>query len=126
MLTFQPKPGSVVYCDYRGFVLPEMVKKRPVIVVSKHRQNSKLLAVVPISSTPPTNPTDYHVEMDVQFCSAHLSIQKCWVKCDMINVVSTDRLNLVRDKKSGIRHAPDVGIIFLDRIKEGIRKAHGL
>lgn len=44
----------------------------------------------------------------------------------MINVVSTDRLNLVRDKKSGIRHAPDVGIIFLDRIKEGIRKAHGL
>ena len=34
MLNFQPKPGSVVYCDYKGFIEPEMVKKRPVIVDS--------------------------------------------------------------------------------------------
>ncbi len=42
MLNFQPKPGSVVYCDYEGFIEPEMVKKRPVIVISKHRHNKRI------------------------------------------------------------------------------------
>ncbi len=42
MLKFQPKVGSVVYCDYVGFIAPEMIKNRPVIVVSKHKHNSKL------------------------------------------------------------------------------------
>ncbi len=126
MLNFQPKTGSVVYCDYKGFVAPEMVKKRPVIVVSKHKHNSKLLTVVPISTTEPTTILEYHIEMDSKFCLLHLSGKKSWVKCDMINVVSLDRLNLVRDKNSGLRHAPNVGHIFLIRIKEAIRKVHGL
>ena len=126
MLKFQPKAGSVIYCDYKGFVAPEMVKKRPVIVVSKHKHNSKLLAVVPISTTEPTEILDYHLEVDSQFCSANLSGDKSWVKCDMFNVVSLDRLNLIRDKNSGQRSAPNVGETFLLRIKEAIRKVHGL
>jgi uncharacterized protein YifN (PemK superfamily) len=123
---FQPKPGSVIYCDYRGFVAPEMVKKRPAIVVSKHKQNSKLLGIVPISTTEPKPILEYHVEMDPKFCSAHLSDKKSWVKCDMINVISTDRLNLVRDRKSGVRHAPNVGQDMLLKVKEAIKKAHSL
>lgn len=126
MLKFQPKPGSVIYCDYSGFVSPEMVKKRPVIVVSKHKHNSKLLTIVPISSTEPTPMHDYHLEMDEIFCTIHLAGKKSWVKCDMINVVSLDRLNLVRDKKSGLRHAPSVEIEFLGKVKECIKKVHGL
>ncbi len=125
-LLFQPKPGSVIYCDYNGFVAPEMIKKRPVIVISKHKHNSKLIAVVPISTTKPDNILDYQIEMDSQFCSIHLSNKKSWVKCDMINVVSLERLNLVRDKKSGLRHAPNVGEIFLKKIKESIKKVHNL
>ena len=125
-LTFQPKVGSVIYCNYTGFIAPEMVKKRPVIVISKHKHNSKLLAVVPISTTEPNPLLDYHIEMDLQFCSINLSGKKSWVKCDMINVVSLDRLNLVRDKKSGLRHAPNVGDIFLIKVKEAVRKVHGL
>lgn len=64
--------------------------------------------------------------MDSQFCLIHLAGKKSWVKCDMINVVSLDRLNLVRDRRSGLRHAPNVGTIFLAKIKEAIRKMHGL
>jgi len=27
MISFQPPEGSVVYCDYSGFKIPEMIKK---------------------------------------------------------------------------------------------------
>ena len=126
MLKFQPKVGSVVYCDYVGFVAPEMVKKRPVIVISKHKHHSKLLSVVPISTVSPDKIFDYHIEMDPQFCTLYLSGRKCWVKCDMFNVISLERLNLIRDKKSGLRHAPNVGADLLQKIKEAIRTVHGL
>jgi len=125
-LNFQPKAGSVVYCDYDGFVVPEMIKKRPVIVISKHRHNSKLLTIVPISSTQPDRILDHHIEMDEKFCLEFLSRKKSWVKCDMINVVSISRLNLVRDKKSGIRHTPNIGEVLLHKIKESIKKVHNL
>ncbi|MES3005549.1 MAG: type II toxin-antitoxin system PemK/MazF family toxin [Patescibacteria group bacterium] len=121
MLKFQPKTGSVVYCDYTGFVPPEMVKSRPCIVVSKHKHNSKLVAVVPISTTAPKNLENYHVEMDSSFCLIHLKGEKSWVKCDMINVVSLDRLNLVRDRASGLRHAPNVGDEFILKVKEAVK-----
>jgi len=126
MLKFQPKVGSVIYCDYVGFIAPEMIKKRPVIVISKHKHHSKLLAVVPISTVLPDKIFDYHIEMDPQFCTLYLSGDKCWVKCDMFNVVSLERLHLVRDKKSGLRHAPNVGPELIIKIKEAIRNVHGL
>ena len=126
MLKFQPKPGSVIYCDYAGFIAPEMVKKRPVIVVSKHKQNSKLITIVPISTTEPIPIHDYHLQMEASFCAIHLNGKKCWVKCDMINVVSLDRLKLVRNSESGQRYAPQINSSFLLKIKECIRKAHSL
>ncbi len=126
MLTFQPKPGSVIYCDYKGFVAPEMVKKRPVVVVSKHKHNSKLVTVVPISTTEPDPILEYHIEMQKEFCLIHLEGKRSWIKCDMINVVSLDRLNLVRNKKSGERSAPDIGQEILVKIKEAIKKVHNL
>lgn len=126
MLTFQPKVGSVVYCDYRGFIQPEMIKKRPVIIVSSHKQNYKLVSVVPISTTPPYPVLHYHLEMNFKFCIAHLDSKKSWVKCDMINVVCLERLHLVKDKVSGKRYAPRIDISFLLLIKESIKKVHQL
>ncbi|MBU6163323.1 MAG: type II toxin-antitoxin system PemK/MazF family toxin [Myxococcales bacterium] len=34
-LTFQPRPGSVVYCDFVGLRAPEMIKRRPVVIVNR-------------------------------------------------------------------------------------------
>jgi len=126
VLTYQPKIGSVIFCDYRGFVVPEMVKKRPVIVVSKHRDNSRLLLVVPISTTQPIILRNYHLEIDAHFCSNHLSGKKSWVKCDMINMVSLDRLHLVRANQTGQRYSPQVGSNFIRKIKDAIKIAHSL
>lgn len=126
MLKFQPKPGSVIYCDYVGFIKPEMVKRRPAIVISKHRQNSKLLSIVPISKTVPIVVFEYQIEMDSQFCLIHLAGERSWVKCDMFNVVSLSRLHLLRDKNSGLRHAPNVGDVFLEKVKKAIKDVHRL
>lgn len=126
MLKFQPKEGSVLYCDYVGFILPEMVKKRPVIVIHKHRHNPKLLCVVPISTTEPVPVLEYHIEMEEIFRDINLGGKKSWVKCDMINTVSLDRLHLVRNKNNGIRSAPNVGHNFLQKVKGAVKKEHNL
>ena len=55
-ITFHPKPGHVLICDFNtGFRPPEMVKKRPVVVISESRQ--QLVTVVPLSTTEP-NPIE--------------------------------------------------------------------
>ena len=46
-LLYQPKEGSVLICDFRGYEVPEMIKIRPVVVIRKHRTNSLLVTVVP-------------------------------------------------------------------------------
>ena len=33
-LKFSPYPGSILRCDFQGFKEPEMVKPRPVIIIS--------------------------------------------------------------------------------------------
>ena len=38
-LAFQPRPGTVVMCDFSGYVVPEMVKVRPVVVIARNRKN---------------------------------------------------------------------------------------
>ncbi|EOO2098321.1 type II toxin-antitoxin system PemK/MazF family toxin [Escherichia coli] len=53
VLKYQPSVRSVLMCDFRGMVVPEIVKVRPVVVVSRNRHNNQLVTVVPISTTEP-------------------------------------------------------------------------
>ena len=64
-ITFYPRPGSVLICDFNsGFKEPEMVKKRPVVVVSPWaRRFTELFTVVPLSGTAPQVVRDYHVKL---------------------------------------------------------------
>ena len=51
-LRFHPRVGSILICDYStGFVAPEMVKRRRVVVISRLRQRADLYTVVPLSTT---------------------------------------------------------------------------
>ena len=51
-INFNPRPGTVLYCNFEGYVIPEIVKNRPVIVVSPKYLNRKgLYTVVPMSTT---------------------------------------------------------------------------
>lgn len=63
MLQYQPKPNTIVMCDFAGFISPEMVKKRPVIVIKKNKENPKLVTIVPFSTTEPHDLSELHVEV---------------------------------------------------------------
>jgi len=125
MIPFQPAEGSVLYCDYDGFKVPEMIKKRPVIVIRRHRQNRKLVTVVPISLTMPDILLSYHIPMKEDFCKEHLKGKQSWVKCDMVNVISIDRLREIKNHQ-GQRYIPQTDHIFLEKVKTAIRVSQGL
>ena len=98
-LTFRPKPGNVVICDYAGFKPPEMVKVRPVVVLSPRHRSGRLVTIVPISSTPPAPAEPWHVELAPgAYPPARAPM---WVKADLINTVAIDRLDrvMVRDPR---------------------------
>ncbi|WP_407070401.1 type II toxin-antitoxin system PemK/MazF family toxin [Neorhizobium alkalisoli] len=109
-----------------------MVKRRPAVVVSPrlpHRDG--LCSVVPLSTTPPTQPVKYVVELTlasplpVPFDSLTM-----WAKCDMIATVSFDRLDLFRTgrdqhgrRKYLTRRVDDA---MLERIRAGVRAGLGI
>jgi uncharacterized protein YifN (PemK superfamily) len=103
-ILFNPAPGTILICDYRGFIPPEMEKVRPVLVISpafKHRY--KLSTVVALSTTPPNPVMPYHYEfalnppLPAPFDSAQM-----WVKGDMVLAASHDRLDRFRMGKNAL------------------------
>jgi len=108
-IQFHPGQGVVVICDYSsGFIVPEMVKRRPAIVICPSiKGRARLCTVVPLSTTPPDPVMDFHAEIKLPFALPppfHESDTQ-WVKGDMVNAVSYDRLELLRlgKDKSGKR-----------------------
>lgn len=98
-IQFHPGQGTVVICDYStGFIIPEMVKRRPVIIICKPRQHRpRLCTVIPLSTTPPNPVEDYHAEIRLPFAlPAPFDAETQWIKGDMVNTVSFDRLDLIR------------------------------
>lgn len=92
-LPFHPKPGHVLVCDFRGFHPPEMVKIRPVMIVSPRLPfRSGLVAVVPISLTAPRHTLPFVVRLSHNYHPTERDDLPCWAKCDMIVNISTDRL----------------------------------
>ncbi len=90
-LKFNPKAGAILICNYStGFVAPEMVKRRPVVVVSPRlRRRDGLCAVVPLSRTPPPAPQNYHYELQLgRPLPKPWGSDRFWVKTDMLATVS--------------------------------------
>lgn len=96
-LTFHPKPGMVLICDFNtGFRVPEMTKKRPVVVISpRSRRGSQLCTVVPLSATRPTPIEPCHHRMDARSLPGSLAASETWAKCDMLATVALARLDRV-------------------------------
>ncbi|MBR0778544.1 type II toxin-antitoxin system PemK/MazF family toxin [Bradyrhizobium diazoefficiens] len=99
-LAYYPSPGEIVLCNYgTGFISPEMTKLRPAVVVSPRlRRRADLVAVVPLSTTPPNSTEAHH-------CCITLAVPlpkpfeepENWVKCDMVATVALSRLDRFRD-----------------------------
>ena len=95
-ILFHPDPGTVLVCDFAGYREPEMVKRRPVVVISpRFRQRDGLCTVVPLSTTKPRTVCEYHCELVFDpVMPKPYSEPQMWVKADMVCAVSFDRLTL--------------------------------
>ena len=82
-------------CDFKGYVVPEMVKVRPVVVLARNRKNRQLVTVVPLSTTAPTALEDHHHQLAANPLPGKVSVI-CWAKCDMVATVSLARLDRVK------------------------------
>ncbi|RXZ38157.1 hypothetical protein D9O50_01005 [Oxalobacteraceae bacterium CAVE-383] len=97
-LSYQPRIKSIVMCDFAGFNPPEMVKVRPVVVLTKHRHNAHLVTVIPLSTTPPIQLANHHHELSVNPLPGKKAL-RCWAKCDMIYTLSTARMDRFKTLK---------------------------
>ena len=135
-INFHPIVGQILYCDFTsGFQPPEMIKKRPVIILSpklKHRDN--LTTIIPISSVEPSPVMPYHFKLDTKKhmpMIGTLQKKQSWAKCDMIYTVAFNRLNLIR---LNIKDADGKRIYFnrtlpssiMDKIRDCVKHGLGL
>ncbi|WP_040296711.1 type II toxin-antitoxin system PemK/MazF family toxin [Alcanivorax hongdengensis] len=101
MIKFHPRKGTVLCCDFsKGFEPPEMVKVRPVIVITPQLPGRPgLCTVVPISSVEPVPMQPYHHKMDPGSLTPKMQATECWAKCDMLYTVGLNRLDRIRERK---------------------------
>ena len=131
-LTHHPETGTIVICDFTGFISPEMVKRRPAIVVSPRiRDRYGLCTIVPLSTTPPDPVKPYHYKLHIDPpLPPPYNSPYSWVKGDMFATVSMKRLSLPHSKKDakGKRKYEIVVIeeIDLRNIRECLLHALGL
>lgn len=93
-IQFYPQPGTILICDFAGFVEPEMVKRRPVIVIGPRLRNrGNLVNIVPLSTARPGEMCPYHYKLHtVPPLPAPYDEAYHWVKADMVYTVGFQRL----------------------------------
>ncbi len=113
-IEYHPEQGTIVICDFKGFVAPEMVKRRPAVVISPRlRKRGRLCTIVPLSTTMPTSIAPYHFKLHIDPVLPNpYSAKVHWVKADMVYTVSFDRLYLPFERKGKTgRRKYDVRVI---------------
>jgi mRNA interferase MazF len=103
-LLYHPKVGEILLCDYdSGFIEPEMVKRRPVVVISPRlRKRAGLVSVIPLSTTEPDELMDFHIVIELaKPLPKPFQSKTTWAKCDMISTVSLKRLDRFKEARGG-------------------------
>jgi uncharacterized protein YifN (PemK superfamily) len=120
-ITFHPKAGQVLMCDFKGYILPEIVKVRPVVVVSpNHWKRHGIVTVVPLSTTAPSPVEAYHYCLVGNPIPGGLQVD-VWAKCDLVAAVSIERLDRIKLGRGDYR----VGSVSMDQVRI-IRRCVGL
>lgn len=107
-IQYHPGQGAVVIVDFdQGFKTPEMVKRRPALVICPQiATRPGLCTVVALSTTAPNLVMPYHAEITLPFkLPAPYDSETMWIKGDMVNSVGFHRIDLLRlpKDKSGAR-----------------------
>lgn len=94
-----PPQGSIVTVNYdKGFIVPEMTKRRLAVVLSPDiKSRTKLITVVPLILTTPDKIMPFHTQIDIPFPMPPKWGQKTrWVKGDVVNAAGFHRVDLLR------------------------------
>jgi mRNA interferase MazF len=92
-LKYAPNIGTLMICDFRETIAPEICKKRPVVLLANN--SHRLCTVVPCSTTSPQPVEPWHYLIHTQSpLPKPYSAAYYWVKCDMVFVASFDRLTI--------------------------------
>jgi len=103
-LTYYPKQGEILLCDYdTGFILPEMTKIRPVVVISPRlRRRAELVGVVPLSTTEPAQMDGHHCRIELERPLPYpFNSPVMWGKCDMLATIAKSRLDRFKGARKG-------------------------
>lgn len=131
-LQYAVRPKTILLCDYDagGFRPPEMVKRRPaVVLVGALPKRGKLLSVVPLSGTPSDPDVRYHCRLELtRPLPAPFDETIWWVKADMVATVAFDRLELFRtgrDQYGRRKYLTDLRVSdeHFTQIKQAVRQA---
>ena len=80
--------------------VPEMIKCRPVVLLSRRNGNLGLCTVVPLSGTEPSQIERWHHKMTRDKLPQKLrNMGDWWAKCDCITTVSFERLDRISNGK---------------------------
>jgi len=128
-INFHPGFGTILYCDFSHHSVPEIVKCRPVIVVS--RSHASLCTVVPLSDSEPIPEEAWHVKLTFGKLPVFFPRNDWWAKCDCMTTVAffrLDRCKAGKCPKSGKRlyEAPKLYGSDLERIKKAILNHLGM
>ncbi|WP_460874655.1 type II toxin-antitoxin system PemK/MazF family toxin [Paralcaligenes ginsengisoli] len=125
------KTGEVVICNFdTGFMVPEMVKIRPVVVISKSATHWRgLCTIVPLSTTSPEKVEGWHIQIAnplakvLPLSHEFARAERVWAKCDMLYTVSFDRLSRPHRRSGGHRCYDGVRMAKddLDAVFRGVR-----
>jgi uncharacterized protein YifN (PemK superfamily) len=115
-----PKKRQIIMCDFGSICVeqdnkdcesayqktkclrpPEMVKKRPVLVITARLPGCKnLITILPFSTTKPKYIQKWHYQLDKKYLPKSKWFHKkdCWVLTDRIYTVSTERTWFIKYK----------------------------
>ncbi|WP_425262486.1 type II toxin-antitoxin system PemK/MazF family toxin [Salipiger marinus] len=125
-------PGSIVRVDLNdGFRPPEMVKRRPCVVLSPPIPGrARLCSIVPLSTTPPNPTLPHHMQISLNpSLPTPYESPTMWVKGDIVLTVAFHRLRLLFSHWEHGQRVYDVRVLdhaTLERVKECVRQGLGL
>ena len=132
-LKYPVVPKTILLCNYDlgGFRVPEMVKRRPaVVLVGRMPRRDYLHTVVPLSGTESTENHHCRIELDEPLPGGFAQ-KVWWVKTDMVATVCFERLDLFhteRDQSGKRKYLTQLKVSDenFELIKEKVRFALGL
>jgi len=131
-VSIHPVPGTIVRVDLNeGFRPPEMVKRRPALVLSPPILGREFMcSIVPLSTTEPNHVHTHHMQLSFDPPLPHpYDSPIMWLKGDIVLTVAFHRLRLLFSGWNQGQRVYDVRVVepdTLERVRVCVRAGLGL